>query len=122
MFSLQRAFLRPQPLRAARASLLPKIGAEHQRFIYKKTGIEIQIIDMLYDYANVPQNKISLDANLENSLLLDRLDRYGFQWDLQEIFEFQLGYTRDFARDLQSGREAADWVAAKLEELNRLEI
>ncbi|KAJ3218812.1 hypothetical protein HDU67_004060 [Dinochytrium kinnereticum] len=131
MFSLRAAIQRPSSVRAARAVLMPAVATVQQRNVsqrkapppkrWTKTAIEIQIIDMLYDYANVPSSKITLDSNLENGLLLDRLERYGFQWDLQETFDFQLGYTRDMSRDLQSGREASDWVAAKLEEMNRLD-
>ncbi|KAJ3102268.1 hypothetical protein HDU96_009705 [Phlyctochytrium bullatum] len=70
-----------QPLQVR--TVLRKTGFPPQ--VWTKNSIEMQIIDMLYDYANVPPEKISLEANLETSLLLDRIDRYGFQWDLLDV-------------------------------------
>ncbi|KAJ3104095.1 hypothetical protein HDU97_009544 [Phlyctochytrium planicorne] len=115
----------------ARARVLPSVSVVPQRFIqiggpprknWTRSAIELQIVDMLFDYSNIPAEKVTLEANLEKTLLLDRYDRFGFQYDLEDIFDFQLSSSKHFTRDLQSGREAVDWVSSRLEEQNRLEF
>ncbi|KAJ3093184.1 hypothetical protein HK102_003592 [Quaeritorhiza haematococci] len=87
---------------------------------WTKIGVDEAVLDLLFDHANVAPEQITLEKNLIHELLLSRQERFGFQWDLQEKFQFQLPPSRRHTRDLQSGREAADWVASILEENNRL--
>ncbi|KAJ1564896.1 hypothetical protein HK405_013683 [Cladochytrium tenue] len=60
------------------------------------------VLNLVFDYAHVPHEKVSLDANLQDQLLIGRLDRR-------------------FCRDLASAREAADWISSRLEEVGRLQ-
>ncbi|KAJ3327011.1 hypothetical protein HDU76_012437 [Blyttiomyces sp. JEL0837] len=111
------------------ATSSPITNILQKRNIYKKPkepilswtreALHEKILDLLFDYAQCPQEQISLEANLEEQLLIDSLDRFGFQWDLQNIFQFDIPPQRRFARDLKSGREAADWVMSILEEDGR---
>ncbi|KAJ3411300.1 hypothetical protein HDV05_002404 [Chytridiales sp. JEL 0842] len=80
--------------------------------VWTRVAIQERILEMLFEYAQVPEQKISLDANLANALLIDSLDR----------FEFEIPSTRRFQRDLASGREASDFVASILEQCNRLAL
>ncbi|KAJ3045536.1 hypothetical protein HDV00_009193 [Rhizophlyctis rosea] len=85
---------------------------------------------MLFEYANVDDKKVGylgslvfLESNWGSDLLIDDLDRFGLFWDVITEFELEKPISpvcRRFTRQLQSGREAADWAAAHLEEEGRL--
>ncbi|KAI9360379.1 hypothetical protein DFJ73DRAFT_77551 [Zopfochytrium polystomum] len=79
-----------------------------------------KVLDLLFDYARVPEDKVNLDANLANVLLIDRLERYGLFLDALDVFEVDTEMERRFTRDLASGRELADWISSLLEESGRL--
>ncbi|TPX67951.1 hypothetical protein SpCBS45565_g03505 [Spizellomyces sp. 'palustris'] len=89
---------------------------------YTKAEVDEKVLDMLFDYAKVAQEKVNLEANLVRDLSIDRLDRFGLYWDLQTEFDFFQLPARTRTRDLQSGREAADLVASILEEEQRLRV
>ncbi|KAJ3218615.1 hypothetical protein HK099_004997 [Clydaea vesicula] len=75
---------------------------------------------MIPDYADCYPEDVNMLANLEHDLLMSKHDRFGFQWDLQEVFQFDITEGRTWSRDLQSGKEASDFVASILEEEGRL--
>ncbi|KAH6584000.1 hypothetical protein BASA50_002434 [Batrachochytrium salamandrivorans] len=85
-----------------------------------KREVDVQVLDLLLDYANTDTDKVTMNSNFIRELLMDRLDRYGFYTDLIEKFDIDIGDGRRFARDLVSAREAADWAAAYMEQEGRL--
>ncbi|KAI8817572.1 uncharacterized protein EV422DRAFT_541212 [Fimicolochytrium jonesii] len=115
---------------ASRPNAFPQITGV--RTFYKKASlppkhwtkpeVEAKVLDILFDYTNVSPEQVSLEANMVKDLSVGRLDRFGFFWDLQTEFEFFHLPIRTRTRDLASGREAADWVAAILEQGNRLKF
>ncbi|KAJ3066667.1 pre-mRNA processing RNA-helicase [Podochytrium sp. JEL0797] len=86
-------------------------------------NVQQTVLQLLFDYAapGVAASKIELDAAIEDLLLVDRQDRFGLQWELCEIFQIYIDTARRHNRDFASGREAAEWIAAVLEEQGRLE-
>ncbi|KAJ3163592.1 hypothetical protein HDU86_000175 [Geranomyces michiganensis] len=89
---------------------------------YTKPEIDEKVLEMLFDYTSVPHQKVTLEANITRDLAVGRLDRFGLFWELQTEFELNFPPTRNQTRDLASGREAADWIAANLEEAHRLKF
>ncbi|KAI9098153.1 hypothetical protein DFS34DRAFT_619795 [Phlyctochytrium arcticum] len=89
---------------------------------YTKKAIDRKVLDLLLDYVKTNPEKTSMEANLVTGLGISKLDRFAFYWDLQTEFQFLIPATRHDVRDLQSGREAADWVAAILEQQERLVV
>ncbi|KAI8926905.1 hypothetical protein BC831DRAFT_454296 [Entophlyctis helioformis] len=85
-----------------------------------KFQVDEQVLTLLHDYANVDESQVKLHSNLVLGLLVDSLDRYGLYVDLVEKFMLIVDDERRFTRDFKSGREAADWVAALMEEDGRL--
>ncbi|KAJ3276775.1 hypothetical protein HDV01_002829 [Terramyces sp. JEL0728] len=87
---------------------------------WTKENIDTQVYQVLFDYANVSESKVTLYANLTSDLLVDDREKFGFYLDLLETFELLIPSNRNQVRDWKSGKEAADWIAANLEEAGRL--
>ncbi|KAJ3315970.1 hypothetical protein HDV04_000178 [Boothiomyces sp. JEL0838] len=88
---------------------------------WTRENIDTQVYQVLFDYANVPESKVSLYANLTSDLLIDDREKFGLYLDMLETFELLIPSYRNQVRDWKSGKEAADWIAANLEEAGRLE-
>jgi hypothetical protein len=61
-----------------------------------------------------------LYSNLSSELLIGERERVGLFFDLLEKFSINIPSHRNDVRDLKSGKEYADWIAAYLEENGRL--
>ncbi|KAJ3008364.1 UNVERIFIED_CONTAM: hypothetical protein HDU68_003140 [Siphonaria sp. JEL0065] len=109
-------------------------------------NVQQTVLQLLFEYSQgVAPSKVNLDSSIQNVLLVDRQDRFGLQWELCEIFqiyidtarytlcmydmnnhfgfkELEVKWTVVHNRDFASGREAAEWIAAVLEEQDRLEF
>ncbi|KAJ3012636.1 UNVERIFIED_CONTAM: hypothetical protein HDU68_001095 [Siphonaria sp. JEL0065] len=86
-------------------------------------NIQQTVLQLLFEYSQgAASSKVNLDSSIQNVLLVDRQDRFGLQWELCEIFQIYIDTARVHNRDFASGREAAEWIAAVLEEQGRLEF
>ncbi|KAJ3195214.1 hypothetical protein HK101_000808 [Irineochytrium annulatum] len=88
---------------------------------WNRRDIELKVLDILFDHAKIPEEQITLEANIVNTLFIDYNDRYGLMVDVQVAFEFELG-EREHMRDFKSGREIVDVVMAIMEETHRLQF
>ncbi|TPX54821.1 hypothetical protein PhCBS80983_g05723 [Powellomyces hirtus] len=129
MFALRSSTLRTAST-VQRCAILPAVVTPPVRSLYKKAvqppkhftkaEIDEKVLELLFDYTKVAQDKVNLESNIIKDLSIGRLDRFGLYWDLQTEFEFMFLPARSRTRELASGREAADWVASILEEEQRL--
>ncbi|KAI9017218.1 hypothetical protein BC832DRAFT_527088 [Gaertneriomyces semiglobifer] len=94
--------------------------AQPPRLNYTRKEVDEKVLDMLYDYAKINSEKVTLESNLIKDLKLDRLARFGLSWDLITVFDFPHVPPKNDSKNFQSGREAADYVASVLEESKRL--
>lgn len=85
-----------------------------------KTDIEIVVHQQLFEYSNVPDAEVTLESNIYKELLITEREKFGLYVDMLEIFQLSIPAYRSQTRDLQSGKEFADWVAFNLEESCRL--
>ena len=61
-------------------------------------------------------DSVALESNLDSQLLLSKNDIFAFQWDLQEIFQFD----HPNIPPMKNGVEAAEYVTNVLQESGRL--
>ncbi|KAJ3077703.1 hypothetical protein HDU99_001021 [Rhizoclosmatium hyalinum] len=133
--SISTAAVRPFVLPAMRrqAGSVPVFVHTQKRTLLRRTSDPIKdwavpnvqqtVLQLLFEYAEgVAEDKITLDASIQNTLLVDRQDRFGLQWELCEIFQIYIDTARLHNRDFASGREAAEWISAVLEEQGRLVV
>ncbi|KAI8831926.1 hypothetical protein BJ741DRAFT_615712 [Chytriomyces cf. hyalinus JEL632] len=108
-----------RPLAMQKRTMLRKISDPIQDWTVPSVQQTVQ--QLLFEYAEgAPLERVVLDASLENTLFIDKHDRFGFFWELCEIFQVDIDPSRLYNRDLASGREMSDWIAAYLEESGRL--
>eukprot|EP00842_Homolaphlyctis_polyrhiza_P002504 jgi/Hompol1/3254/HPOL_003178-RA len=88
--------------------------------VMSKFEVDVKVLELVHDYANVPEDKINMNSSFIHDLLIDFHERYGFYTELVDTFMLDVRSTTRFTRDLKSAREAADWAAALMEQEGRL--
>ncbi|KAJ3262301.1 hypothetical protein HK103_002715 [Boothiomyces macroporosus] len=86
----------------------------------EQSGLVVEIVKTIFKSQDV-LFRVSLYANLTSDLLIDDREKFGLYLDMLETFELLIPSYRNQVRDWKSGKEAADWIAANLEEAGRLE-
>ncbi|KAI8902644.1 hypothetical protein BC833DRAFT_561512 [Globomyces pollinis-pini] len=118
MFFLQRPLTRI-PFQSNQIRTIFKRSAPPPK-LWKKEQVDKKVYQVLFTYSNIEEDKVSLYSSIEKDLLVDERQRYGLYLDLLNEFELSIAPYRSLVRDWQSGKEAADWIAANLEEKQRL--
>ncbi|RKO98799.1 hypothetical protein CXG81DRAFT_21042 [Caulochytrium protostelioides] len=97
---------------------------EPQDRLWAKPAIERRVLHHLFDMVpkSVPEHAIEMSVNLQKVLKFDKPARMDLYFELLETFGLEMDDTRHLARDFQSGREAADWIASRLEMQKRLVV
>jgi acyl carrier protein len=87
---------------------------------WTRKDVDSQVYQVLYEYANVPDEQVSLTSNFVSDLLNDSTDKYAMYLDALELFQLRIPALNNDSRSFESGRELADWIAAQLEQQKRL--
>jgi acyl carrier protein len=87
---------------------------------WTRKDVDSQVYQVLYEYANVPDEQVTLTSNFSKDLLNDSTDNYAMYLDLLELFQLKIPALNNDSRNFESGREFADWIAGQLEQQKRL--